>query len=236
MHIAVVDDDEDLATFVRDSMRDLGHACEVYPNGQKFTSALRRETFDVILLDWHLPDILGFDLLEQLRAGNNASAGIIMLTNRSDKDAIAKALRAGADDYIVKPETAPVIAARVEAVNRRSQQQQQKQQPSRRQVFDRYEFDRLTQSIWMDNECVKVSGKEFALALMLFENINRPLSRGYMLETIWQANPDLPTRTLDVHISRIRIKLKLQPENGLRIAAISGFGYRLERFMRGEEG
>ncbi|WP_338445564.1 response regulator transcription factor [Pelagerythrobacter marensis] len=215
-------------------MRDLGHACEIYSNGQKFISALRRDTFDVILLDWHLPDILGFDLLQQLRSGHNASAGIIMLTNRSDKDAIAQALRAGADDYIVKPESASVIGARVEAVNRRSQQQQQQQ--SRRLVFDRYEFDRLTQSIWMDKECVKVSGKEFALALMLFENINRPLSRGYILETIWQANPDLPTRTLDVHISRIRIKLRLVPENGLRIAAISGFGYRLERFLRGEEG
>lgn len=234
MHVAVVDDDDDLAAFVCDSMRDLGHACEVYSTGQKFISALRRETFDVILLDWHLPDILGFDLLQQLRSGHNAAAGIIMLTNRSDKDAISKALRAGADDYIVKPESASVIGARVEAVNRRSQQQQQQQ--TRRLVFDRYEFDRLTQSIWMDNECVKVSGKEFALALMLFENINRPLSRGYILETIWQANPDLPTRTLDVHVSRIRIKLRLVPENGLRIAAISGFGYRLERFMRGEEG
>jgi DNA-binding response OmpR family regulator len=231
MRIAVVDDDTDLAVFVCDTMRELGHSCEVFSNGAKLLAGLRRETYDVLLLDWHLPDISGFELIRQVRGNHDGATGIIMLTNRSDKDAIAEALRAGADDYIVKPESASVIAARVEAVDRRSRTSKAR---SRFLKFDSYEFDRLTERISIDDKPVTVNSKEFSLALLLFENIHRPLSRGYILETVWHADPNLPTRTLDMHVSRIRSKLRLRPENGFRIAAVSGYGYRMERFREGE--
>lgn len=231
MRIAVVDDDNDLATFVRDTMHDFGHNCDSFPNGTKLLAALRRNTYDLLLLDWHLPDISGFDLLRQVRASDDDTIGIIMLTNQSDKSAITEALQSGADDYIVKPETASVIAARVEAVNRRSRPGRSR---SRFLKFDKYEFDRLTETICIGTEPVAVNSKEFSLALLLFENIHRPLSRSYILETIWQADPNLPTRTLDMHVSRIRTKLRLRPENGFRIAAVSGYGYRMESFSEGD--
>ncbi|MFA7586577.1 MAG: response regulator transcription factor [Novosphingobium sp.] len=234
MRIAVVDDDNDLAEFVYHSMRESGHGCDRFASGAALLAALRRETFDLLLLDWHLPDISGFDLLKQIRAHGDNMTGIVMLTSQSGKEEIAEALRLGADDYIVKPESASVIAARVEAVCRRSRPDHSRNR-SRFLKFGTYEFDRLTESISIGFEQVVVNSKEFALALMLFENIHRPLSRGYLLETVWQANPDLPTRTLDVHVSRIRTKLRLRPENGFRIAAIAGYGYRMERFSQGDE-
>jgi DNA-binding response OmpR family regulator len=231
MRIAVVEDDNDLATFLQGAMRELGHNCDHFPNGAKLVSALRRSTYDLILLDWHLPDTTGFELLQKIRAGKDSETGIIMLTSLSDKASIAEALRAGADDYIVKPESAAVIAARVEAVNRRSKPGRSS---DRSLSFNNYEFDRLTETVRIDGDPVGVSSKEFALALLLFENIHRPLSRSYILETVWNADPNLSTRTLDMHISRIRSTLRLRPENGFRIASVSGYGYRLERFADGD--
>ena len=73
-----------------------------------------------------------------------------------------------------------------------------------------------------------LTDKEFQLALTLFRNLNRPMSRPHLLEAVWGRNPDLPTRTLDVHISRLRLRLGLTPERGFRLSPIHGFGYRLE--------
>lgn len=232
MRIAVVDDDSELVVFVRETMLEYGHICEVFGNGAGLLAALRRDTFDLLLLDWHLPDISGFELLKRVRSSSIGATGIIMLTNQSDKSGIAAALRAGADDYIVKPEAASVIAARVEAVLRRARHSDS-DSDQRFAIFGDYVFDRLTEEIRIGEELVSLNSKEFALALLLFENMHRPLSRSYILETLWHANPNLPTRTLDMHVSRIRTKLGLRPENGFRIAAVSGYGYRMERFVFG---
>jgi DNA-binding response OmpR family regulator len=233
MRIAVVDDDQDLLHFVQSAMREFGHTCDGFSNGAQLLAALRRGNYDVLLLDWHLPDVSGIELLQRIRADQSDTTGVIMLTNRAEPDAIVRALQSGADDYIVKPAETAIIAARAEAVNRRSQRGRAEQ---RYLDFGDYRFDRLTEVIAIAGEPVVVNSKEFALALLFFENVHRPLSRSYILGTIWHADPNLPTRTLDMHISRIRTKLGLRPENGLRIAAIAGYGYRMERFTDGDAG
>lgn len=234
MRIAVVDDDESVIDFVCAVLTQAGHSCIDFRTGASLLAALRRETFDLILLDWNLPDSSGIDLLRTIRAsleGSGAgSIGIIMLTSRSDKDDIASALHAGADDYVVKPESAQVIAARVEAVLRRAGNAPVRERFVR---FGAYAFDRLTGTVTIGDEEVSLSAKEFQLALVFFENTHRALSRGYLLETVWQSVSDLPTRTLDMHLSRIRAKLRLVPENGYRILTISGYGYRMESFGSG---
>ncbi|MBC9035194.1 response regulator transcription factor [Sphingomonas sp. JC676] len=231
MRIAIVDDDEGVIEFAAAALSAAGHACAGFRNGAALLAALRRQTFDLILLDWNLPDSSGMELLRSIREAVSRSTAIIMLTSRSDKDDIAAALHAGADDYVVKPESSSVIVARVQAVLRRAM-------PSAAQErvlqFGPYSFDRLTERVLVKEEEVALSAKEFQLALTLFENMHRALSRSYLLETIWQSSADLSTRTLDMHVSRIRTKLKLTPENGYRIVAISGYGYRIERF--GAEG
>lgn len=231
MRVAVVDDDQEMTSFVRTAMWEFGHICDDFSTGAKLMAALRRDNYDLVLLDWHLPDISGLELLQRIRADQSDSTGVIMLTNRSDKDAVIEALQSGADDYIIKPEAASVIVARAEAVIRRTQRMPFK---SRYLDLAGYRFDRLTEIITFAGESVTLNSKEFSLALLFFENIHRPMSRSYILETIWHADPSLPTRTLDMHISRIRTKLGLRPDRGIRILAIAGFGYRMERFIEGD--
>lgn len=227
MRLAIVDDDEDLIDFVREALGGTGYKCVGFRDATGLLAALRRETFDLLLLDWGLPDTSGFDLLQRIRASDTRPSGIIMITNRADKESIAEALRAGADDYIIKPESAAVIVARIEAVLRRATTQHDTDRFLR---FGGYEFDRLTQTTRIGDEPVALSSKEFALALLFFDNIHRPMSRGYILETLWHSASDLPTRTLDMHVSKLRTKLRLRPESGYRIIAISGYGYRMEQF------
>lgn len=231
MRIAVVDDDEGIIEFAATALTAAGHSSSGYRTGAALLAALRRQTFDLILLDWNLPDSSGMELLKSIRDAVSRATAIIMLTSRADKDDVAAALHAGADDYVVKPETASVIVARIEAVLRRAMPTAVQERVLH---FGPYAFDRLTERVKVRDEDVALSAKEFQLALTLFENMHRALSRSYLLETIWQSAADLSTRTLDMHVSRIRTKLKLTPENGYRIVAISGYGYRMERF--GAEG
>ena len=227
VRIAVVDNDEEVTELASTSLRAAGYGCSIYRTGRALLAALRSQTFDLLLLDWNLSDNKGVDLLQSVRGTNARSAAVIILTSRSEKDDMIAALRAGADDYVVKSEAAPVLIARVEAVLRRTKPATGK---DRLLSFGRYTFDRLTRRVRMGNTDVTLSAKEFQLALTLFENIHRALARSYLLETIWQSLGDLPTRTLDMHVSRVRTKLDLTPENGYRIAAVSGYGYRMESF------
>jgi DNA-binding response OmpR family regulator len=227
MRIAVVDDEESVTEFVCRAVAGARHSCTAFRTAGALLAELRRNTFDLVLLDWNLPDGSGIDLLRSIRDAVSCAPAVIMLTNRADKDDLTAALHAGADDYIVKPESANVIIARIEAVLRRTLPAEAS---SRLIRFDGYEFDRLKGSVLFREQSVSLSAKEFQLALTLFENMHRALSRTYLLETIWQSSGNLPTRTLDMHISRLRTKLGLIPENGYRIVAISGYGYRLERF------
>jgi DNA-binding response OmpR family regulator len=226
MRILVVDDDVEAISYIRGIMTRCGHSCVALRTGAGLLAELRRETFDLLLLDWNLPDISGLDLIQSIRA-MPLSVGIIMLTNRSGEEDVVRALHAGADDYIIKPESEQIIAARVGAALRRTVPAQS---PSRLMQFGLYEFDRLTETVRIGGEAVPLSAKEFALALLFFENTHRAMSRGYILGALWHSVADLPTRTLDMHVSRVRSKLRLRPENGYRIVALSGYGYRMECF------
>ena len=229
MRILVVDDDVEVTSHIREIVSRRGHSCVTLRTGAGLLAELRRETFDLLLLDWNLPDTSGLDLLQSIRAMPMA-IGIIMLTSRSGEEDITRALHAGADDYIVKPESEQIIVARIEAALRRTVPAQA---PSRLVVFGAHAFDRLTETVRIDDEPVAMSAKEFALALLFFENMHRAMSRGYILEALWHSVADLPTRTLDMHVSRVRSKLRLRPENGYRIVALSGYGYRMECFPIG---
>lgn len=199
-----------------------------FRNGRDMMHALQRDTFDLAIIDWIMPGTDGLEIVKWARETLSPSPPIIMLTSRADNEDVVQALNAGADDYIIKPSAPNVILARVEALMRRSAPLPDP--PSRTEHFGSYCFDRMTSSVALHGEDIALTSREFALALLFFRNPNRAFSRAYILETLWHSVPDLPTRTLDMHISRIRSKLRLGPENGYRLQTIFGHGYRLELF------
>ena len=227
MRVAIVDDDETVRSHFQALLQTRGYACSSFATGQEMITALQRDTFDLLVIDWNMPGLSGLDVLAWVGENVLVRPSIIMMTNRADKADIVRGLDAGADDYIVKPEEDKIILARVDA---RLRDWKAADADLRKITFGSYVFDKLENSVSVAGERVELTAKEFALARAFFENKHRPLSRAYILETIWNSVGDLQTRTLDVHVSRLRNKLKLKPENGFRLHTIFGFGYRLESF------
>jgi len=186
---------------------------------------LLREVFDLVILDWNIRAADEISLLEWMNKTLVTRPPVIVMANRSAKRDIADALNAGADDYITKPESRNIIAAWVNALLRGN---------AACGAFDTevtygaYKMNRLEQSVSIHGQTVILTAKEFELAEMFFKNTDRTLSRHYIMQTIWRTTATLATRTLDMHISRVRAKLALQPENGFRIFTVFGYGYRLE--------
>ncbi len=227
MRIAIADDDPNARDHIQRLLHAHGYPCSSFASGEEMITALQRDTFDLLIVDWNMPGLSGLDVLSWLGANAVVRPSVIMMTNRSDKADIVRGLDAGADDYIVKPEEDKIVVARVVA---RLRDWKAVDADLRTITFGSYVFDKLDNSVLVLGNRVELTAKEFALARAFFENKHRPLSRAYILETIWNSVGDLPTRTLDVHVSRIRNKLKLKPENGFRLHTIFGFGYRLESF------
>jgi DNA-binding response OmpR family regulator len=231
VRIALVDDDPDEIREVAVVLRESGNECSIYSSGEELLAALRRDTFDILLLDWNMQGMSGLKVLAWARENLDPPPPVIMLTNRDRKEDIVFALDAGAIDYIRKPEDPDIIRARIRAALRRDKPESE-HGPHR---FGAYEFDALAKVVRIDGVPVELRQKEFDLVRLLFDNLNRPLSRGYILQKVWLSSPDIETRTLDVHISRLRAKLDLRPERGFALQTIFGFGYRLDSVAASNE-
>jgi DNA-binding response OmpR family regulator len=226
MRIAALDDEAPQLESVERLLTAAGHACHAFSSAKALVAALRRETFDLLLVDWNLPEMSGIEVIGWVRENLSPAPPILLLTSRSDEADVVAGLNAGADDYVVKPVQPGVLLARVGALLRRAYSGRPTDPV---ETFGDYSFDTRAEAVGLKGEAVALTAKEYGLALLLFRNTHRALSRAHILEAIWSRNPDLPTRTLDMHISRIRSKLNLRPENGFRLTPVYSYGYRLER-------
>ena len=226
MRCAIVDDDRAQTALVEKLLTGAGHSCEVFHGGAALLARLRQDTFDLVVLDWSMPGLSGIEVLRTIRAGPSSGTPVLMLTARADTSDIVAGLEAGADDYVVKPLVPEIFLARVDAILRRAGLARPASSLSQ---FGAYSFDRATETVSFGGQVVKLTAKEFALALAFFENISRPLARAWLLETGWGSRADLESRTLDAHVSKIRVKLHLRAEMGYRLNPVYSYGYRLER-------
>jgi DNA-binding response OmpR family regulator len=225
MRVCIVDHSSDVVDYLKQIVIDLGDDAVGCTDSDSFTETLLREAFDLVIMDWNIRTSNDMTLLEWMNKSLVTRPRVIMLANRSAKRDITDALNAGADDYITKPESRNVIAARVNALLRGNTVGG----PFDTEVTYRaYKMNRLEQSVTIHGQTVILTAKEFELAEMFFKNTDRTLSRHYIMQTIWRTTATLATRTLDMHISRVRAKLALRPENGFRIFTVFGYGYRLE--------
>lgn len=213
-----------LAGLVEMTLTEAGHSCEVFGDGQVLVRALHRSTYDVLILDWNVPGLSGLEVISWVRDNLEIAPPSLMLTSRSAEEDIVAGLTAGADDYVIKPVAPVVLKARINALARRAY-------PAALSGFEHYGsycFDTRAETVELSGESIALTAKEFALALLLFRNMHRALARAYIFEAVWGRNPNLPTRTLDVHISNVRTKLHLRPDNGVKLVPIYSYGYRLE--------
>lgn len=226
MRVAIADDDPELLEQLAAAFDGSRHNYDRYRNGAEMLTALKRETYDVVLIDWNMPGATGLEIVTWANANLAPAPAMILLTSRADKGDIVRGLEAGAIDYIVKPESSEVILARIEAAVRKIGTSER----PRFAQFGIYRLDRMQEAIERDGEAIRLTSKEFKVAELLFDNLNRPLSRNYIFAQVWNSSPDMETRTLDMHISRVRSKLALRPENGFAIQTVFGFGYRMDDY------
>ena len=233
MKIASLEDDLDQARRIQQVLTAAGYACTSYHQSRDLLAALRTETYDLVLLDWHLPDIDGDDVVRWVRAHIGARIPVIFLTNRSAEDDLVEGLRAGADDYIVKPMRPLELLARVAALLRRSQIAEPVDQ-----TIDvaRYRVDPAARAISLDDVAISLAPKEFELALLFFRNVGRLMSRDVLAECVWNREIPATSRTLDTHLSNIRQKLQLRPQHGVRLTSSYALGYRLELVSPSDDG
>lgn len=225
MRIGILEDEPALAAQLAQTLSTSGDTCFIFHSGQKLINLLHHETVDILLLDWNVPDVSGLSVVRWARENMPKPPPILMLTSRTDEQDIVTALNAGADDYVVKPIQPAVLRARIEALSRRAYPDPPAPGIEK---FGDYEFDTRFETVRLRGDEVSLTAKEFALALMLFRNIHRTLSRSYIFQALWGLNPDTQTRTLDAHISKVRKKLNLTRASGFRLVPVYAYGYRLE--------
>ncbi|MBD7940746.1 response regulator transcription factor [Brevundimonas guildfordensis] len=231
MKIAVLDDDPVQLEFISDVVEDAGYRATLFSRGQALISALRKDTFDMIIVDWNLPDRSGLEILTWARTNLKPAPPMLLVTSRAEDEDVVAGLDAGADDYLPKPLSKPVLAARINALIRRAYAQPV---TPGIETYDDIAFHEAAGSVARSGETIALTAKEYALALLLFRNLHRALSRTYILETVWGNEPNLNSRSLDMHVSRVRNKLELRPEQGFRLTPIYSYGYRLERVAGAE--
>lgn len=227
MRIALLEDDPDQVNLVTLWLEDLEHTVSAHETGTDFLRAVRRDSFDLYVVDWMLPDVSGVDVVRKLRDEMQDYTPVLIATAKDQERNVVQALEAGADDYLVKPVRQREMLARVNALVRRA--------GGGRQLNDSvdaepYQLDIEHKKVALNGSDIALTTREFDLAAFFFRNAGRVVSRPHILETIWGIeNKDVSTRTVDTHISRLRKKMQLTEDNGWKLSAIYQHGYRLER-------
>jgi DNA-binding response OmpR family regulator len=220
----VVEDDPDIVELVDHYLKAEGFQVEAVGDGRRALERLRAGGHDLVILDLQLPGMDGLALCAEMRRDERTRAlPVIMLTARADEADRVVGLEVGADDYVVKPFSPKELVARVRALFRRLERKDDAEAPV---VVGRLEIDPSRHTASWDGRPVRLTAKEFALLLAFVEANGRVLTRQALLERVWGYSYAEGTRTVDVHVRRLREKL---PGIADRLVTVKSLGYRMAR-------
>ena len=222
--ILVVDDEPDIVALVAYHLVKAGYRVSTTSAGPEALRQAQQERPALIVLDLMLPGMSGFEVLEQMRADESLKdVAVLMLTARRDEQDRIRGLSLGADDYLTKPFSPQELVLRVGAILRRVAQGQQPGGDMLR--VGSILVDRAAHRVSVEGRELELTPTEYRLLLTLVERRGRVQARSLLLETVWEAAPDVQTRTVDMHVQRLRSKLGTAGE---LIETVRGFGYRLK--------
>ncbi|WP_414451809.1 response regulator transcription factor [Burkholderia sp. 22PA0099] len=202
-------------------LRNGGHQPECFKTGNAFFNALRRTDFELLMVDVALPDIGGVDLIAWVRQHFEWHMPVIAMMAREAWHQAAEALKAGADDYLVRPAREAEVQSRIVTVALRHAAE-----PEELVDFGAYAIDVKASKVRLHGEAVNLTRKEFELATYFFRHPDQLISHETLLNRIWKLQNDIDTRTVATHVSRIRKKLQLDGTHGCEITSLYGYGYR----------
>jgi two-component system phosphate regulon response regulator PhoB len=220
----VVEDEESLGLLLRYNLESAGYQVEVITRGDEAEERLREETPDLVILDWMLPAVSGFELCRRLRMREETkSLPIIMLTARGEENERVRGLANGADDYVVKPFSVPELIARIGSLLRRSKPAKL---ANRLDIGDLV-LDRETHRVTRSGRDIHLGPTEFRLLEHLMESAGRVFSRTQLLDAIWGRENEIDERTVDVHVGRLR-KILSRHDECDPIRTVRGAGYSFD--------
>lgn len=215
IHILIVEDELPISKLIEMNLEDAGYECTCACDGLTAADLIEKNVYDLILLDIMLPRLNGYELFDYIKPLN---IPVIFITAKAALNDRVKGLHLGAEDYIVKPFEVLELLARVEVVLRRYNKSQ------RVLTYEDISIDTASMTVTRGNEEVNLTPKEFDLATLFVRNRNITLSRERLFELVWGSDYDCDTRTLDLHVLRIRKKLGWDK----CLKTIHRIGYRLE--------
>lgn len=229
LRVAILEDDPDQLALERRWLEAGGHVCHGFLRGAELVKQAGRESFDVYVLDWMVPDLSGEAVLQWIRRTLPDRVPVMFATARDEESEIVEILSLGADDYLVKPLRRSEFVARIEALDRRFSAAA----GSGKLRVGAYRLDPSTHTVTLQGEPVALTPRMYEIARILFEKRELLVSRGHLYEQVWGRALEGGTRTVDTHVSRLRRALELDGRHGWRLHSIYQHGYRLEATRRG---
>lgn len=224
--VLIVEDEESLADPLAFLLRKEGFEATVVADGPSALAEFERAGADIVLLDLMLPGMSGTDVCKQLRM--RSSVPVIMVTARDSEIDKVVGLELGADDYVTKPYSARELIARIRAVLRRGAEADDPGIGDGVLEAGPVRMDVERHVVSVNGQPITLPLKEFDLLEYLMRNSGRVLTRGQLIDRVWGADYVGDTKTLDVHVKRLRSKIEADPANPVHLVTVRGLGYKLE--------
>ncbi|MCD6004169.1 response regulator transcription factor [Vreelandella alkaliphila] len=225
MHIGVLEDDLDQQAFIEQCLTSVEHQVSLFSRASELRRATQEKRFDFLIVDWHLPDGCGMDVVGHLRQNDGWRGPILFITASQNEDDVVQALEQGADDFLAKPLRPRELIARVIALGRRAGYETPRPAITCPDIFS---INKEEHSISIAGSYVALTEREYRLATLFFSKVGELLTRAHLLELVWGIKGSVSTRTVDTHVSRLRRKLELDGRHGLRLRSVYQSGYRME--------